>query len=122
MRKLKIVGSTAMLLALISGSVIKAKPAKADNVSVYGAESAGPTASGEWFNPEDFTCAHPFYAFGTILKVSLGEKWVTCRVNDRSPWSFTWDVSWAAGRVLGLTDGIGRCECPVEILWMPEAA
>lgn len=124
MRKLKLVGSTAMLLALISGSVIKTKPAKADNVSVYGPESGAMTANGESFRWwSDFTAAHPWLPFGSILRVcrESGDPCTVVRVNDRSPWA-TWDVSWIAGEALGLTNGVGRCQCPVEVLYVPEAA
>jgi rare lipoprotein A len=57
--------------------------------SWYGDEFAGrPTASGETFNPDQLTCAHPTLPFGTMLKVTnqSNNRQVTVRVNDRGPY------------------------------------
>jgi rare lipoprotein A len=43
------------------------------------------TASGEALNPNAMTCACWDVPFGTILKVTLGNRWVLVRVNDRGP-------------------------------------
>lgn len=45
------------------------------------------TASGERFNENAQTCAHPSLPFGTILKVKNPKNgtWIYCRVNDRGP-------------------------------------
>jgi rare lipoprotein A len=43
------------------------------------------TASGEIFNPWDYTAAHPYLPFGTMLEVCYAEC-VTVRVNDRGPY------------------------------------
>jgi len=42
------------------------------------------TASGEPYNPEDFTCAcEPSFSFGTRFRVSYGDNSVVVRCNDR---------------------------------------
>ena len=43
------------------------------------------TASGESLNPDHLTCAFWGVPFGTVLKVTLGNRWVLVRVNDRGP-------------------------------------
>jgi rare lipoprotein A len=66
--------------------------------SWYGTEFAGrPTASGEIFNPEDMTAAHPKLPFGTFLRVTNTHngKQVLVRVNDRGPF--------AAARIIDLS-------------------
>jgi rare lipoprotein A len=75
--------------------------------SWYGEEFAGrPTASGELFNPGQFTAAHPTLAFGTILKVTNkhNNRSVTVRVNDRGPFvsARIIDVSLAAAEQLDM--------------------
>lgn len=75
--------------------------------SYYGAEFRGRrTASGERFNPEDFTAAHRTLRFGTCLVVQNlrnGAR-VRVRVNDRGPYAANriLDVSYAAARKLGM--------------------
>lgn len=72
------------------------------------------TASGERFNTDDFTAAHPRYAFGTRLCVqSRDGKAVEVRVNDRGPYAKNRiiDLSRAAAEVLGMTNsGIRRVQ------------
>jgi rare lipoprotein A len=75
--------------------------------SWYGVEFAGrPTASGEIFNPAQFTAAHPTLPFGTVLKVTNthNNRTVTVRVNDRGPFvsSRIIDVSQAAAEQLDI--------------------
>ncbi|MDR0451595.1 MAG: septal ring lytic transglycosylase RlpA family protein [Treponema sp.] len=75
--------------------------------SWYGQEFAGrPTASGEIFNPGQFTAAHPTLPFGTLLKVTNrhNNRSVTVRVNDRGPFvsSRIIDVSRAAAEQLDI--------------------
>ena len=54
--------------------------------SWYGEKLRGrPTASGEPFNPDDLTCAMWDVPFGTIVTVTLGNRSVKVRVNDRGP-------------------------------------
>jgi len=67
------------------------------------------TASGEKFNANELTAAHPTLPFGTKLRVtnvSNGQS-VTVRVNDRGPYvpGRVVDVSYSAARTLGMVDG-----------------
>jgi rare lipoprotein A len=64
------------------------------------------TASGEQFDPNELTAAHPSLPFGTRLRVtnvSTGRS-VTVRVNDRGPFvrGRVVDVSYSAARALGM--------------------
>jgi len=75
--------------------------------SWYGPEFDGrPTASGEIYNSDLFTAAHPSLPFGTFLKVTnkYNNRWVTVKVNDRGPFvaSRIIDVSKAAADHLGM--------------------
>jgi rare lipoprotein A len=75
--------------------------------SWYGAEFEGrPTASGELFDPAQFTAAHPSLPFGTILRITNkhNNKQVTVRVNDRGPFvsARIIDLSRAAAEVLDM--------------------
>lgn len=54
------------------------------------------TANGEIFNPWDYTAAHPYLPFGTLLEVCYADC-VTVRVNDRGPY--------VHGRGLDLSQG-----------------
>ena len=75
--------------------------------SWYGREKAGHrTASGEHFNPRQFTAAHRTLPLGTIVRVtnlSTGKS-VKVRVNDRGPYvrRRILDLSAAAGRMLDI--------------------
>jgi rare lipoprotein A len=53
------------------------------------------TASGERLNTGAMTCAHRRHPFGSMLRVTAGEKSITCRVTDRGPF--------VRGRVIDLT-------------------
>ena len=73
-----------------------------DAVAESGIASAYPrsyqgrrTASGEHLNTNAMTCAHRRYPFGSMLRVTAGEKSITCRVTDRGPFT--------RGRVIDLT-------------------
>jgi len=75
--------------------------------SWYGAQFAGrPTASGEIFDPSQFTAAHPTLPFGTFLIVTNRDnnRQVSVRVNDRGPFvgGRIIDVSQAAAEHLGM--------------------
>jgi hypothetical protein len=81
--------------------------------SWYGSKFAGrPTASGEVFNPQDFTGAHRELAFSTYVKVTFLKtgKSVLVRINDRGPHrdDRVIDLSQAAAEAIGLKAcGIG---------------
>ena len=75
--------------------------------SWYGREFDGkPTASGEIFNSDLYTAAHPTLPFGTILVVTNKQNMhkVTVRVNDRGPFvaARILDLSRAAAEVLDM--------------------
>lgn len=62
------------------------------------------TASGEPYDPNDYTAAHETLPFGTDLIVNYGPRSVPVTVNDRGPFVGTreLDLSQAAARDLGL--------------------
>jgi rare lipoprotein A len=72
-------------------------------VSLYGAQFAGrTTASGERFDPEAMTMAHPSLPFGTRVRVTNleNQRSVDVVVNDRGPA--------VAGRIADLSLGAAR--------------
>lgn len=75
------------------------------------------TASGEAYDPEDFTAAHRTLPFGTRVRVTdmASGRSVIVRVNDRGPWSNgrVIDISRAAARELDL---IRRGHGPVQLV------
>ncbi|MFH0933319.1 MAG: septal ring lytic transglycosylase RlpA family protein [Nitrospirota bacterium] len=81
--------------------------------SWYGPDFHGrPTASGEIFDMNAFTCAHREYPFGSKLKVTYlsNDKTTSCLVNDRGPFidGRDLDLSYAVARELGLIEeGVG---------------
>jgi|GEM_PF-601749 len=85
-------------------------------VSYYAAKFKGRrTASGERYNPDAFTAAHPTLPFGTLLLVKRKRtsRFVIVRVNDRGPHikGRLLDLSSAAARRLGiLTRGLATAE------------
>lgn len=92
---------TSIITLLVIADNVSATPA-----SSYGYELAGnPTASGDLFDPEAFTCAHKTVPFGTHVWVQnnvtqLGAEAV---VNDRGPYvgDREWDCSLAVARAIG---------------------
>ena len=74
------------------------------------------TASGQRFNPEDLTAAHPTLPFGTRLRVTnvSNGRSVIVRVNDRGPFvpGRVVDVSYSAAEELGM---IGRGTAKVKL-------
>ena len=78
--------------------------------SYYSASLVGrSTASGERYDPEALTAAHPSLPFGTVVRVErLGEKGgnrsVEVRINDRGPFvrGRVIDLSGAAAHRLGM--------------------
>jgi rare lipoprotein A len=67
------------------------------------------TASGEKFDTNELTAAHPTLPFGTQLRVTnvATGRSVTVRVNDRGPYvpGRVVDVSYAAAETLGMVGG-----------------
>lgn len=89
-------------------------------VSWYGAQfHHRPTASGELFNANALTMAHPTLPFGTRVKVTnlRNGRSVVLRVNDRGPFvgHRIADLSRAAAETLGMMQrGVARAR--IEIL------
>ena len=91
--------------------------------SWYGPKFHGKlTASGEVFNQEHFTAAHPTLPWGSRVKVvNLDNgKSVDVRINDRGPFKRgrIIDVSRAAARALGM---VGRGITSVRIEWLADS-
>jgi rare lipoprotein A len=86
--------------------------------SWYGAKFAGSkTASGEPFDPSEYTAAHRTLPFGSRVKVSRGDKSVIVRINDRGPFhgNRVIDLSRAAADDLGLVSA-GRGEVDLALM------
>jgi rare lipoprotein A len=85
--------------------------------SWYGREFAGrKTASGERFDPQEYTAAHRTLPFGSKVRVTRGERSVVVRINDRGPFhgNRVIDLSQAAAEDLGIRSaGSGRVELAV---------
>jgi rare lipoprotein A len=84
--------------------------------SFYGEGSE--TASGERFNPNELTAAHPTLPFGTRLRVTnvINGRSVIVRVNDRGPFvrGRTVDVSSSAAERIGMIDqGVAKVRLDV---------
>jgi rare lipoprotein A len=77
------------------------------------------TASGEKFDTNDLTAAHPTLPFGTRLRVTnvASGRSVTVRVNDRGPYiaGRTVDVSYAAADALGMV-GAGIAKVRLDVV------
>ena len=87
--------------------------------SWYGPEYHGKkTASGERFDQDDLTAAHPSWAFGTRVKVTLLStgRSVEVRINDRFPnRDRIIDLSRGAARAIGLI-GPGTGKVRLEVV------
>jgi rare lipoprotein A len=92
---------------------------KGGTASFYGHSLRGArTASGERFNPDDLTAAHPSLPFGTKLRVTnaLTGDSVMVRVNDRGPFHSNRVIvlSEAAAKEIGIARmGSGKVELAV---------
>lgn len=85
--------------------------------SWYGPNFAGRlTASGERFDPDELTAAHPSLPFGSLVRVTNEDngRSVVVRINDRGPYvdGRVIDLSEAAARAL---DMIGPGEAQVSL-------
>jgi len=124
--------TTILLLNLLILLALPAPPAVAAGrprvqeglASFYGAEFHGrTTATGERFDMQGLTAAHPSYPGGTVLKVTNLEnsRAVRVRVTDRGPArpvrreGVIIDLSRAAARRLRFTDD-GRARVRVEVV------
>lgn len=102
-----------------SGSPVSVGYEEEGVISYYSKELKGRrTASGEKFDPSDYTAAHRTLPFQTKIRVTLIEtgKSVEVRVNDRGPFKHSriLDVSHAAAKELGLiANGSGHAKIEV---------
>jgi rare lipoprotein A len=89
---------------LFASKIFTSKPASGGVASYYSEGKS--TASGERFDPNELTAAHPSLPFGTKLRVTntTTGKSVTVRVNDRGPYvpGRVVDVSYSAAQALGM--------------------
>ena len=81
--------------------------------SYYSKRATGArSASGQKIHHDSLTCAHRFYPFGTMLKVTnlRNDKSVIVKVIDRGPYGRgrIIDLSWAAAKEIGMiAQGVG---------------
>jgi rare lipoprotein A len=120
------VGLTACLASGQSRSRLLDDPR--GEASYYADKFAGETtASGETFDPDAMTAAHPNLPFDTVVRVTRvgGERTrsVTVRINDRGPYADDRiiDLSEAAAQELGMIEE-GVVEVRIEIVELPEGA
>ncbi len=103
-----------LLVGLLVLTVSLTAPAEPIVATYYAEEYVGlPTASGEPYNPYDFTASHPYLPLGTYLLVNYNGRSVVVRVNDRC--SCGLDLSLAAAQAIGLTD-VGTAVVDAEVL------
>jgi len=93
--------------------------------SWYGQEFEGnTTASGEAYDSNGLTAAHPSLPFGTTVRVTNlnNSRNVLLRINDRGPYigRRVIDVSWNAAKRLGFIDS-GTTPVRVEIVARPSS-
>ena len=92
---------------------------KTGAASWYGPKFHGKlTASGEPFDMNDLTAAHPTLPFGTRVRVTNGAngKSVVVRINDRGPFveKRVIDLSRLAAKLIGITNsGVARVQLEV---------
>ncbi len=116
--KLLIIGLVVLFTLPVGAQTTQGK------ASYYANEFAGQTtASGETFSPDDLTCAHRDYPFGTYLLVKNLDngREVVVRVNDRGPFikGRIVDVSRAAAKELDMIRR-GTCNVEVSVVSSPE--
>jgi rare lipoprotein A len=92
--------------------------------SFYGEKFHGrKTASGEIFDMNKLTAAHPSLPFGTIVKVTnlKNNKSVVVRINDRGPFAKNRiiDLSYEAARRLDFIKD-GTTAVKIEVIKLPE--
>jgi rare lipoprotein A len=95
-----------------------ARPATGGGVASFYREGNS-TASGEKYDPNELTAAHPSLPFGTRLRVTntTTGKSVTVRVNDRGPYvsGRVVDVSYSAAQALGMVNS-GTAKVKLDVV------
>ncbi|CUS79652.1 rare lipoprotein A [Candidatus Kryptobacter tengchongensis] len=92
--------------------------------SYYGVEFHGrPTTSGETYDMNALTAAHPTLPIGTLVKVTnlANNKSVIVRINDRGPFKKNRiiDVSYEAAKQLGFIND-GTALVKIEVIELPK--
>lgn len=95
-----------LIFALLSFTALQAQT-QSGKASFYAKKFHGRrTASGERLHKDSMTCAHRYYPFGTILRVTnlKNGKQVDVRVTDRGPFvkGRIIDLSWGAANAIGM--------------------
>jgi rare lipoprotein A len=106
----RFVALVAAIVLSIGAIVPELRAAERGIASVYPTSYKGRrTASGKPLDPSAMTCAHRQYPFGSTLRVTAGEKSVTCQVTDRGPFvrGRIVDITPVAARALGIS-GLAR--------------
>jgi rare lipoprotein A (peptidoglycan hydrolase) len=116
--------STSVEPPHLSSSVIPKEQHQVGVASWYGEDFQGyTTASGEAFDLNGLTAAHPTLPFGTTIRVTnlRNSKNILLRVNDRGPHigRRLVDVSWAAAKRLGFVHS-GTTPVRVEVVTYPK--
>ncbi|WP_017326841.1 septal ring lytic transglycosylase RlpA family protein [Synechococcus sp. PCC 7336] len=119
MTRLHPIGLATLAIALLATLIpsATATPIQQGTASWYGTQYSGrPTASGEPFNPNALTAAHPQLPFGSEVKVTHQQtgQAIEVRINDRMPphSDRIIDLSRAAAEAIGiLRAGLG----PVQL-------
>ncbi|MEQ9617620.1 MAG: septal ring lytic transglycosylase RlpA family protein [Deltaproteobacteria bacterium] len=115
--------SVLLLLFFVLPSVSSEQPMQYGNASWYGKAFHGKkTASGKYYDMNEFTGAHRNLPFGTKVKVRnlRNGKEVIVEVNDRGPFvrSRVIDLSRAAAKAIGIVNrGIVRVS--IEVISYP---
>lgn len=99
--------SLLLILIAISHCACATTGGVSGNASWYGTKYHGrKTASGEVFNQNSLTAAHPSLPFGTKVKVTntANGKSVVVRINDRGPFVYgrEIDLSYAAAKKIDM--------------------
>jgi rare lipoprotein A len=106
-------------------SVVPKEEPETGEASWYGEEFEGnTTASGEAYDSNGLTAAHPSLPFGTTVRVTNlnNRKNILLRINDRGPYigRRLIDVSWSAAKRLGFID-TGTTPVRVEVVARPSS-
>lgn len=109
-----------LTLNLIFASSLMAQDEEFGLASYYSDLFHGkPTASGELYDKNKYTCAHKTYPFGTMLRVTRldNNKSVEVRVTDRGPFisGRVVEISRAAAERIGLIEDGGSAKVKVEL-------
>jgi len=108
-REVRFYSLLVLVVAWLTLALLSAIPAHAACgliASWYGFESGNRTANGERYDPWGLTAAHRTLPFGTIVRVTYGDRSVTVRINDRGPFipGRSIDLSLGAATALGMVD------------------